>query len=401
MNANKQAAIDEATTAAKRVLQYNIDHSQTRLMRTAAWGYPEPYTRDLMLSALGMMVTREKHFVDVIQRTLVKLAEGQTPLGHIPSLASDPRDLGASDTTPLFLFGLACYRISTGESNFLDEAAQKSMLWMKYQSPEDLVIVGQLPTSDWRDEQWVVGYGLYVNSINYAFLRMFGDTDRAERLRSMMNRLGIRKHKGSRHVHEGLLVPHKPYYALAAYKNENNERFDLLGNSLAILTGIASPTRSARLIRWIEIECNSLRKSKALATGSPPCLMPFVLRTDADWRPRYAQFNQPGTYHNGGVWPFICGMHVAACVAAKRYELAERKLLELTSLVRLAKNKDLKWGFNEWIKAQTGEPTGCDWQTWSAAMYLYAAHCVQKRTTPFFDNVRGKVVKPIQSNALD
>ena len=33
-----------------------------------------------------------------------------------------------------------------------------------------MVMVSQLPTSDWRDEQWVMGFGLYVNTLVYAYL---------------------------------------------------------------------------------------------------------------------------------------------------------------------------------------------------------------------------------------
>jgi hypothetical protein len=75
-------------------------------------------------------------------------------------------------------------------------------------------------------------------------------------------------------------------------------------------------------------------------------------------------------------------------VAAGRYRLAEEKLLELTRLIKISKNPDLKFGFNEWIKAQDGKVMGQDWQTWSAAMYLYAAACVEQRKTPFFEAVR-------------
>jgi len=96
----------------------------------------------------------------------------------------------------------------------------------------------------------------------------------------------------------------------------------------------------------------------------------------------------PGNYHNGGVWPFICGLYVAALVAVEKFDLAEQKLTELTRLVKLSKNPELEFGFNEWIKAQTGEVMGVDWQTWSAALYLYAAVCVETRTTPFFEEMR-------------
>jgi hypothetical protein len=75
-------------------------------------------------------------------------------------------------------------------------------------------------------------------------------------------------------------------------------------------------------------------------------------------------------------------------VAAKKYTLAEKKLLALTAMVRAANKQGLAFGFNEWLKAQDGTPRGQDWQTWSAALYLYAATCVAEKRTPFFDEVR-------------
>jgi glycogen debranching enzyme len=92
--------------------------------------------------------------------------------------------------------------------------------------------------------------------------------------------------------------------------------------------------------------------------------------------------------HNGGIWPFISGLYIAALVAAKKYDLAEQKLMALTKLVKIARNKKLEFGFNEWYKAQDGKPMGQDWQTWSASNYLYAARCVAEKKTPFFDFVR-------------
>jgi hypothetical protein len=259
---------------------------------------------------------------------------------------------------------------------------------MKYQSPDDMVMVSQLPTSDWRDEQWVLGYGLYVNTIVYSCLRLHGRDREAQLLRSMMNRLEIRSDRRHRHVHEGLVVPHKPYYALYSYKTYHNERFDLLGNSLAILSGVASPTRTKNMVSWIELECDALKEKGELVGELPPCLFPYIMPDHPDWRPRYEQYNQPGEYHNGGVWPFVCGLYVAACVAAGRFRLAKRKLLALAELVKPWRQRELEWGFNEWIKAQTGIPSGQDWQTWSAALYLYAAACVEEQRTPFFDEIR-------------
>ena len=183
------------------------------------------------------------------------------------------------------------------------------------------------------------------------------------------------------------MVPRKPYYALYSYKTYHSDRFDLLGNSVAILSGIASPSRARDLVTWVEAESDALRDRGDLAVDLPPCLFPFIQPDHSDWRPRYERYNKPGEYHNGGVWPFVCGFYVAACVAAGRPRVARRTLGALARLVKPWHENEAEWGFNEWIKAQTGRPSGRDWQTWSAAMYLYAAECVRQERAPFFDRV--------------
>jgi len=388
MDKTLRKRVTAAKEAALEVLLHNARHGHQGLPRTAGWGYPEPYTRDLLIASLGALVSGSEELADSLRTVLATLAKNQSPLGHIPSLVNDPEDRGASDTTPLFLMALAFYRKAWGEKKFLEAATSKALTWLAYQSPEDMVMVAQQPTSDWRDEQWVQGFGLFVNTLVYAGLRLFGQHARAEVLRGLMNRFEILCGVRHRHVHEGLSVPHKPYYALWSYKVHNNERFDLLGNSLAILTGIASPSRARKLVSWIEEECDSLRGRRLLAVNLPPCLFPFIRQTDPDWRRRYVQYNLPGEYHNGGVWPFVCGFYVAALVAAGRRPLAESKLAALTDLAEPARDASLPFGFNEWLKAQDGTPRGQDWQTWSASMYLYAAHCVETGKTPFFDEMR-------------
>ncbi len=381
-------SVQQAKQAAIEVLLHNAHGPVDGLPRTAGWGYPEPYTRDLMLSAFGILVSDSAELIETLGRTLTVLAQNQTQRGHIPSMVNDPANLGSSDTTPLFLIAVALYRCATGDDGFLDGATQKALTWMQYQSPDDMVMVGQLPTSDWRDEHWVLGYGLYVNSLVYAYLRLHGRADEGDKLRSLVNRFDVRRDVGNRHIHEGLVVRSKPYYAMYSYKVYNNERFDLLGNCLASLSGLTSKSRRQEVVRWVESECDALRAHGELDVDLPPCLLPYIRGNDPDWRPRYEEFNQAGEYHNGGIWPFICGLYVATCVAAGRHGLARRKLLALTDLVSLHRRDSLTWGFNEWIKAQNGEPMGCDWQSWSAAMYLYAVACVERQSTPFFDEVR-------------
>lgn len=377
-----------ATAAAIEVLLHNARGPCEGLPRTAGWGYPEPYTRDLMISGLGFLASGRADLLAVFEKVLRALARTQTPHGHIASLAHDPGDLGASDTTPLFLLGLGLYRRVSGDRFFLREAGEKALRWMEYQAPDDMVMVAQQPTTDWRDEQWVPGFGLYVNTIVYAALRLHGRHREADLLRGLIGHPDVRGTHRRRYVHEGFVIPGKPYYALWSFKVYNSRRFDLLGNSLAILCGIASPERAQRIIRWTERACRRLRRRGDLAVDLPPCLIPYIQPVDLDWRPRYQRYNRPGNYHNGGVWPFVCGFYIAALVAAGRKRLAAGKLAALTELVRPARKARVAYGFNEWIKAQTGRPGGQDWQTWSAAMYLYATACVEQGRTPFFDEIR-------------
>jgi hypothetical protein len=379
---------EKAREAAVEVLLHNAHGPYRGLPRAAGWGYPEPYTRDIMISSLGIFVSGNKRLIRALRRALEAAAHNQSRLGHVPSLVHDPDDRGASDCTPLFLMAVAIFRQVTGEPDFLEPAVCKAMTWMEYQSPSDRVIVVQAPTSDWRDEQWVLGYGLFVNTVVYSYLSLLGHQERAATLKEQMARFTVKGDRQNRHVHEGLVVRSKPYYALWSYKVYSSERFDLLGNSLAVLSGIASPTRARDLVAWVETECTSLREREDLAVDLPPNLFPYVRPDDPDWMPRYDRYNQPGEYHNGGIWPFVCGFYVAALVAAGKQKLAEKKLLEMTRLVRPSRVEDVEFGFNEWIRAQDGTPQGQDWQTWSAAMYLYALECVRSRRTPFFDDIR-------------
>jgi hypothetical protein len=63
----------------------------------------------------------------------------------------------------------------------------------------------------------------------------------AEQLRGLMSRLEVSGEEKKSYEQEALVEPTAPYYALYSYKVMSSDRFDLLGNSLAILTGIASP----------------------------------------------------------------------------------------------------------------------------------------------------------------
>src|SRR5580692_340490 len=263
MDIETVSAVETAKQAALQVLHHNMRGPFFGLPRAAGWGYPEPYTRDCLICALGILVSGDQTLIASLRNVLEALAQNQSVHGHIPSLVHDPENRGASDTTPLFLMELSFFRNVTGEADFLNDAMRRALTWMDYQSPGDRLLVAQLPTSDWRDEQWVLGFGLFVNTIVYTYLRSLGYTEKADLLRKQLGEL------------EGMVIPKRSHYGLWSYKTYFSERFDLLGNSMAIISGLASHSRARRIIMWVERECDMLRARGELVGALPPNLFPF------------------------------------------------------------------------------------------------------------------------------
>lgn len=91
----------------------------------------------------------------------------------------------------------------------------------------------------------------------------------------------------------------------------------------------------------------------------------FYPGVDRHLNPRWR--NPPHCYHNGAVWPFVGGFHVASLALAGRPQEAGGLLEGLAGANRVA-----DWGFHEWLHGETGEPAGAPQQTWNAGMYVLA-----------------------------
>src|SRR5665811_1118525 len=83
-------SIQEAKSAAMDVLLHNASGPYEGLPRTAGWGYPEPYTRDLLISSLGIFASGNEELFHSLRRVLGTLARNQSPRGQIPSLVHVP-----------------------------------------------------------------------------------------------------------------------------------------------------------------------------------------------------------------------------------------------------------------------------------------------------------------------
>ena len=118
-------------------------------------------------------------------------------------------------------------------------------------------------------------------------------------------------------------------------------------------------------------------------------LYPPIQPGDPDWRHYYRvrNLNLPHHYHNGGAWPFIGGFYVAALQRAGRHKEACSQLERLTEMNHQGRTRE--WGFNEWFHGLSGRPMGYDGQSWSTAMYLYAANAVEHGEPSIFNASNG------------
>ncbi len=91
MNKSDKALITRAKEAAIKVLLHNAHGPYKGLPRTAGWGYPEPYTRDLMVSSLGILLTRNSQVNQVPAKNPRNRRPQSKSAGTYPVIGSRPR----------------------------------------------------------------------------------------------------------------------------------------------------------------------------------------------------------------------------------------------------------------------------------------------------------------------
>jgi glycogen debranching enzyme len=348
-------------------------------------GYEGLWARDSIITSLGASLIDIK-FKNAFQKSLELLSKEQSILGQIPNAIGDYNTdrkskitFNTIDSTLWYLIGQNAYAESYKDKSLLQIYVQnidKAFLWLKYQDPNEDMLLAQQPTMDWQDA-FPHKYGRTINThaLYYAALNMFGQEEAAEKIKKIIN--------GDEEKYLSLYDEKLEYYLPWAWKNHDGEKeqeewFDALGNLLAIVTGLATPEISESILKHIETEkINRPYPCKAI--------FPPIKAGDKEWHPYFSKClsKDPYQYSNGGVWPFIGAFYVVALVKVKDYKKAE---IELNNLAEANKSgKDREWEFNEWLDGKSGEPKGNPFQAWSAGAYVYAFECFKKREVLFFN----------------
>jgi glycogen debranching enzyme len=403
---------------------------------SARHAYQQVNGRDAMVGGLGLMLLDDADH-DVHRRSIETLASGQSRLGNIPfgvgfpdvpdesfvasggtfatSASADDRcrptvdtiHAGCVDNCLWYILGHYVYFQTVGDRDFLRRywpSIGRAYLWLQYQDINECGLLEVHEAMDWAD-LFANRYNvLYDNALWCAVHRAMGHLasalgepaqpyyDEARSCRFKLNLLlwvGPEVNRDLAWVEENRkewLYPIKrtdtelvtrPYYLPYMAFRDYAERFDTLGNMLAILLDVASPAQADRILDYThEVGLDEPYPIRAL--------YPVIQPGDRDWRHYYwvRNLNQPHHYHNGGIWPFVGGFYVAALVKAGRLPEAEYQLARLAKLNSLGRKGS--WEFNEWFHGLSGRPMGFDGQSWSAAMYLYAHAAVTRGSVPFF-----------------
>jgi len=333
--------------------------------------YNALYARDALIASLGGLISGEERFVRQWWKTMDTLMDRQSPSGQIPNcvdtfIPSRPRQvaLGAADASLWFILTLAYAEELIGEHPEFHEAADRGLVWLKYQDAHEEGLIEQQEASDWMDIISHRGHVLYTNVLYFAALELRREIREAHLVREGVNGF--------------LWSDELGYFRPWSWKQEHADYFDTAGNCFAVAFGLADLEQTDSILHYMSE--NELEKPYPVRVLHPP-----TQPEDKHWREYYRtehNLNLPDQYHNGGVWPWVGGLYVAALVRAGCMDSAARALHELAQADRMG--REHPWEFNEWIHGVSGEPMGSADQGWSAGMYMYAYRCVEEGREPVF-----------------
>lgn len=364
-----EAVIEEAYARAKDVLD---KCSTPNGLFASPVFYNAIYARDALIASLGGLVSGEERFVRQWLKTMDTLMDRQSPSGQIPNCVDTFHPsrnrliaFGAADASLWFVITLGYAEKLIGPHPEFHDAADKALVWLRFQDSHEEGLIEQQEATDWMDIIACRGHVLYTNVLYFAALEMRLKIKRAHLVREATNGFLWRNGDG--------------YFKPWSWKQDYGGWFDTAANCFAIAFGLADEEQTDSILD--HIESNKLDEPYPVRTIFPP-----IQPGDPDWREYYRtehELNLPGQYHNGGVWPWVGGLYVAALVKARRLDKASDALYRLAQADRLGREQE--WEFNEWLHGVSGEPRGSAHQAWSAGMFIYAYTCVKEGKEPVFD----------------
>lgn len=394
--------------------------------------YRQVWARDSMLGGLGQMLCGDERAHASFRRSLATLGRYQSELGKVPhnvervaadtpvagrsgaesaEIVLDTAHAGCVDSNLWFILGHYYHHALTGDIDTLLSAWSRlkvALTWLRYQDSNECGLLEVHEAMDWAD-LFANRYNVLFDNVLYsACWRAMGELARVvggdearlaeawlanavdvrEKIDTLMwvgpeskkdlERLGVERREWLYPVQRMQVeLVERPFYLPYVAFRDFADRFDTLGNLLAILLGVADAAKTEKILDYMD--ATGLAEPLPVRAVYPP-----VYPGEPDWRTYYRvrNLNLPDHYHNGGAWPFVGGIYVAVLVKAGRLERARHELSKLAEMNRRGRTGE--WEFNEWFHGLSGRPMGQAGQSWSAALYVFAHETVSRGRVPVF-----------------
>jgi hypothetical protein len=371
---------------------------------TDVTNYRRVWARDSVMCGLAGIVAGDDAITEGLRATLETLARSAGPDGQIPSnvAVQDGEVTGVSygglsgrvDAIPWFIVGLAEYVRVTGDLAFgtrFSDAVRRGLQLMTAWEYNRRELVYVPLGGDWADEYVLHGYVLFDQLMRVWALRCaerLGLPDAARRREAIESRitatfrldLGGTAADGAYHQHAATQLLERdaipPYWLPALSPGGYQTPFDAWSNALAILLGLGDDKSTQRTI-----EAGEAFRSDRPGTLIP-AFWPPIQEDDPDWHllrgnHRGTFQNEPGHYHNGGLWPMVNGWWGTALASSGHSDAAAEVLDAIHEANRrtpgdppvgaesISTNEE--WLFPEYRDAETAAPGGTRPLAWSAA----------------------------------
>ncbi len=377
--------------------------------------YDRVWARDSAVTGLAIMSNRLEELYPALHSSLVLLQKAAAANGQIPSNVSlnsngeiNSVSFGgpAGRTDAGFWWVIAAVSYLKQIDNEVFKAKVKQQCDAVFTLANTWEFNGRglmyVPmSSNWADEYVTHGYVLYDQILRYWALAIAGDFFKSTgwRQKAVAVKASIKQHYLLETSLESSIYTQAQREALQGFDlstsfiasfspGDRVEKFDAWSIALLMLLDIPSAETNAKLNQAL------LQVFKESKQRGIPAFWPMITKYDLLYRSlqfnhNYHFKNEPGHFHNGGIWPVVNGFLIAGLTIADQHETAA--LLMDTLHAQLA-SFSTQNPFTEYWDFYKGNPGGVKNLCFSASGYLIAEEAMNNQQQ-FGKNILPQLVK--------
>ncbi len=363
--------------------------------------YARVWARDGVITGLAALASGDPALIAGMRQTLTTLALHQGPHGEIPSNVtvdgsevSYGRLAGRVDALLWYVVGVCAYIRYSSDSGFKELArvsVERVLFLAACWEYNNRGLVYTPISGNWADEYIQQGYVLSDQLLHRMALSsaglVFNKTEWQEKATYLQQMLAVNYWPLASLSNDPLVYHPHAYRYQAGEQGEIDHwqpafspggyvtYFDGLAHALALLTGLGDDGQRQRA------EAHVQALEQQIGSALLPAFWPVIKPGDPDWamlqsNHLYGQIkNQPYTYHNGGLWPVLTGLHAVGLMRYGKRERA-RHLMAAINAANAQGSDGGQWEFSEFEHAQTHAPMGTKYLAWSAAAGVLANQAI-------------------------